>query len=266
MAHAGEAAAIEEAVSRRLAAFARAQQIRLALVWLGLAGALGWLFARFRFDYGFMVGWAAFLARGVPITIGVSVVSITLALVLGLVAALGRLSGNPVAHGVATFYTSFIRGTPLLVQVYLIYLGLPQLGIVLDAIPSGVAALSINYGAYIAEIIRAGILSVGRGQVEAALSLGMTRGQVMRRIVLPQALRVVVPPVGNEFIAMLKDSALVSVMGVWELTFRATKIGRQYFRSLEMLVFAAAIYWGLTILFSTLQSRVEGRLARAYER
>lgn len=253
-------------VSNRFLLLTRSDPFRLAVVWIGLMAGIAAVLVRFRFDMGFIMAWAPFLVRGIPITIGVSLASITLSLIFGLFGALGRLSKNPVLFGVATFYTSFIRGTPLLVQIFIIYLGLPQVGIVLDAIPSGIAALSINYGAYMTEIVRAGILSIGRGQLDAAASLGMTYGEMMRRIVLPQALRVIIPPTGNEFIAMLKDSALVSAMGVWELTFRATKVGRQYFRSLEMLVLAAAIYWVMTILFSALQSRMEARLARAYER
>ncbi len=117
---------------------------------------------------------------------------------------------------------TFFRGTPLLLQVYLIYLGLPQIGVTLPAVPSGVIALSLCYGAYMAEIFRAGIEGVPHGQREAARALGLKEGLILRKIVLPQAMRLIVPPVGNQFIAMLKDSSLVSVMGVWELTFVAT--------------------------------------------
>ena len=166
-------------------------------------------------------------------------------------------------------------------QVYLIYLGLPQVGqslealgapgwladlFVLSAIPSGIMALSINYGAYMTETFRAGIQSIHEGQREAALSLGMTSGQCMRRIILPQALRIVIPPVGNDFIAMLKDSSLVSLMGVMELTWRATKIGRRYFRSLELLSVAAIFYWIMTIILQTVQGRIEARLGRGRQR
>lgn len=264
----------------RMISLTRSNTFKLALVWAAVLAAITLVFRELKFDLGFIASWAPFVARGIPITIGVSLASIALSLVFGLLGALGRMSKNPVFYGVATFYTSFIRGTPLLVQIFIIYLGLPQIGqhlveagrpelgrlFILDPIPAGIAALSINYGAYMTEIIRGGILSVGRGQMDASASLGMTYGEMMRRIVLPQALRVIIPPTGNEFIAMTKDSALVSVMGIWELTFRATKIGRQYFRNLELLVLAAAIYWIMTIIFSALQTRMEAKLARAYER
>jgi polar amino acid transport system permease protein len=137
---------------------------------------------------------------------------------------------------------------------------------VLSAIPAGILALSINYGAYMTETFRAGIQSISGGQREAALSLGMTPGQCMRRIILPQALRIVIPPVGNDFIAMLKDSSLVSLMGVMELTWRAQKIGRRHFRTLELLTLAAGFYWILTIFMQTIQARVEERLGRGRNR
>jgi ABC-type amino acid transport system permease subunit len=157
-----------------------------------------------------------------------------------------------------------------------VHLGLPQLAqyapgglqglFILGTVTSGVLALGINYGAYMAEIFRAGIQSVGHGQVEAAQALGMTRAQTMRRIVLPQAIRVIIPPTGNEFIAMLKDSSLLGIVGTQELFFRASKIGRQYFQNLETLVVAALIYWALTSLFSYFQGRLERRLSKGYVR
>jgi polar amino acid transport system permease protein len=137
---------------------------------------------------------------------------------------------------------------------------------VLGTVTSGVLALGINYGAYMAEIFRAGIQLVGHGQVEAAQALGMTRAQTMRRIVLPQAVRVIIPPTGNEFIAMIKDSALVGIVGTQELFSRASKIGRQYFQNLETLVVAAIIYWILTSIFSYFQARLERRLSKGYVR
>jgi polar amino acid transport system permease protein len=233
---------------------------------VGLVVGLFLVLLRFRLDVAFMAQWFWFLLYGVSTTIGVSLASIGVAIVLALFGALGRISKNAIAYGLSTFYISFIRGTPLLVQVFIVYLGLPQLGIVLDAIPAGIIALSVNYGAYMTEIFRAGIQSISHGQTEAAYALGMTYGQTFRRIIFPQAIRVIIPPVANEFMAMLKDSALVSMMGVWELTFRAQKVGRAYFKNLEMLLIAAALYWLMTIIFSALQARLEGRLSRAYER
>jgi len=116
------------------------------------------------------------------------------------------------------------------------------------------------------ETFRAGIQSIGKGQTEAAYSLGMTPGQTLRRVILPQAIRVVIPPIGNDFVAMLKDSSLVSVMGVWELTYRATKMGRRYFRSLETLTVAALIYWLMCIILQTLQARLEAYMGRGERR
>jgi polar amino acid transport system permease protein len=133
-------------------------------------------------------------------------------------------------------------------------------------VPAGILALGVNYGAYMTEIFRAGIQAIGKGQHEAAEALGMSRGQTFRRIVLPQAFRIVIPPIGNEFIAMMKDSSLVSVMAVWELTFRAQKIGRQNFRNLETFIIAAAFYWVLTVIFQFLQGKLEGYMARGERR
>jgi polar amino acid transport system permease protein len=251
-------------------------RVKLALVWILIFILLAVIFAAFQFDTAFMLEWLPYMLGGVPLTILVCVLGILLAVPLALLGALGRLSSNPVFYGVSGFYVSFIRGTPLIVQIFFIYLGLPQLGqyapgplqnlFILGVITSGVLALGINYGAYMAEIFRAGIQSVGHGQVEAAQALGMTRTQTMRRIVLPQAVRVIIPPTGNEFIAMIKDSSLLGVVGLQEIFFRASRIGRQYFQNLEMLVVAAALYWILTIIFSYFQGRLERRLSRGYVR
>jgi polar amino acid transport system permease protein len=199
----------------------------------------------------------------VPQTLWISAVSIICASLLALLSALGRLSGIPPLVALSTFYVSLIRGTPLYLQIFFFFLALPQIGIKLPPAVAGVLALSLNYGAYMSEIFRAGITSVSRGQREAATALGMTNGQMMRRIVLPQALRLVLPPTGNEFIAMLKDSALVSATGfVQEIMWRAQKVGRANFRGLEALLVAALWYWLMTIIFSTIQANIEKRMSR----
>jgi polar amino acid transport system permease protein len=172
------------------------------VVWILIFIVLAVLFAAFRFNTAFMLQWLPFILGGVPLTILISVLGILLAIPLALLGALGRLSRNPVFNGVSGFYVSFIRGTPLIVQIFFIYLGLPQLAqyapgrlqglFILGTVTSGVLALGINYGAYMAEIFRAGIQSVGHGQTEAAHALGMTRAQTMHRIVLPQAIRVII--------------------------------------------------------------------------
>lgn len=214
-------------------------------------------------DWEFIGTYAPFIVRGVGLTILLAVLAIILSVVLAIIGALGRLSKSPPAYALATFYVSLIRGTPLLLQLFFFFLALPQLGIVLSGMTAGVLALGINYGAYNTEIVRAGIQSVGVGQREAALALGMTQSQIMRRVVLPQALRLTIPPLGNQFIAMLKDTSLVATTGfVWELLWRAQKVGRANFRSLEALLVAAVFYWIITILFSAVQDRIEARVAR----
>jgi polar amino acid transport system permease protein len=253
-------------LSEQLMINRRTRTIRSGLfvgaVWVFLIVALYSILRRFNLDIPFMQHFLTFIITGSGLTLFVSAVSIIGAVVLALLGALGRLSKNPFANGVSGFYISLIRGTPLLVQVYIWYLGLPRLDIVLAAVPAGILALSVNYGAYMTEIFRAGIQAIGKGQHEAAHALGMSRSQSLRRIVLPQAFRIVIPPIGNQFIAMMKDSSLVSLMGVWELTFRAGKIGRQYFRNIETFIIAAAFYWILTVVFQFLQGNLETYMAR----
>ncbi len=199
---------------------------------------------------------------GIGFTIFVAVCSITLAICFATFGALGRLSRNPVLNGVASFYVSLVRGTPLLLQVLFIYLALPQLGIVLPELLCGILALGFNYGAYMTEVFRAGIQAVPLGQTEAANSLGMTSQTTFRRIILPQAFRIVLPAIGNDFIAMLKDSSLISVIGVQELLWRAKLIGTKEFAAIQTLLIAAAVYWVMTIAFSYIQSRLERRMAQ----
>jgi len=225
----------------------------------------GLQFTTITLDWAFIQSHWFYIFNGVWLTILLSVLSIALATVLSLLGALGRLSRFAPAYALATFYISLIRGTPLLLQVVFFFLALPQLGIRLSGMSAGVLALGLNYGAYMTEIMRAGIQSVDAGQREAAQAMGMTQFQIMRYIVLPQALRLVIPPIGNQFIAMLKDTSLISVTGfVWELLWRAQKQGRANFRSLEALLIAAFCYWIITIIFSTFQAQIETRLARGY--
>ncbi|MBL8079288.1 MAG: amino acid ABC transporter permease [Anaerolineales bacterium] len=220
-------------------------------------------FRGIKVDTGFIANNLSFIAGGLGETIRISLMSIALAMILALLAALGRLSTFPPIYALSTFYVSLIRGTPLYLQIFFFFLALPQLGIILPGLIAGVLALGLNYGAYMSEIFRAGLSSVGKGQREAAIALGMTPSQTMRRVVLPQALRFAIPPVGNEFIAMTKDSALVSATGfVHELMWRSTKVGRAQFHNLEALIMAAIFYWGMTMILSYLQSRLETRLAK----
>lgn len=216
-----------------------------------------------RLDFEFIQNNMIFIAGGIWQTLLVSILSILLATVLALLAALGRLSTIPPVYALSTFYVSLIRGTPLYLQIFFFFLALPQMGIILTGLFAGVLALGLNYGAYMSEIFRAGLASVGKGQREAAIALGMTPWQTMKRIVLPQAMRFAIPPTGNEFIAMTKDSALVSATGfVHEVMWRATRVGRAQFHSLEALIMAAIFYWGMTLLLSYVQSSIEARLSK----
>lgn len=250
----------------------RAFRLRVGLVWLALLLTFGFFVAHFDLDLtivrerlpgllGFELNPDGDL-EGAPLTILVSVAAMGLAFALGLIAALGKISRNPIAYGLATFYNSFFRGTPLLVQILLIYLGLPQLGPVPAAIPAGIAALALCYGAYLSEIFRAAIVSIDPGQWEAGEALGMSRRTLLLRVVLPQALKISIPPVGAMFISMLKDSSLISVMGSWEIMFLAQSYGRASYRYVEMLLTAALIYWVMSIVLEFLQAWLEHRLAR----
>jgi polar amino acid transport system permease protein len=200
--------------------------------------------------------------QGAALTLLVTACSMVCALLFALMTALGRLSGNPVAFGAATFYASFFRGTPLMVQVLIIYLALPQVGIVLGGLTSGLIALSLNYGAYLAETIRSGLMGVPRSQREAAAALGLSRMTTASKIVAPQALRLIVPPAGALFVSMLKDSSLVSLMGLWELSFLSQSYARATSHYMEMLFAAAVIYWAMSISFEIVQHRLERRFGR----
>ncbi|HET9672091.1 MAG TPA: amino acid ABC transporter permease [Actinomycetota bacterium] len=263
-------------------------RVKVAVVWAFIFATLAFLFWAAQFDNAWIRDNIWFIARGLLWTLILAVGGIVLAISLALVGALGRISTNPVALGVSSFYTSFFRGTPLIVQLSLFYLAVPQVArklaerfpdvlgpgfvdaFIWSSLQVGILVLGLNYGAYMTEIFRAGIQSVGHGQSEAAEALGMSYRQKMRRVVLPQALRVVIPPTGNEFIAMMKDTALVSVLGQtigrMELFRRAQLLGNADVKYLESLVSAAAIYWLLTAVFSFFQARLERRVSRGYIR
>jgi polar amino acid transport system permease protein len=256
------------------------QKIKIAIVWVVLFAILSGFLLILNFDPKYILAHYQFVLAGVWLTIGISVVSVLIAAVIALLGALGRLSSNPIAQGVSGFYVSLIRGTPLLIQIYIIYLGLPQIGnqfrehgyiglanlFTLTGLQSGILALSLNYGAYMTEIFRAGLQSIHHGQREAAEAMGMSRSQTLRRVILPQAIRIIIPDIGNQFIAMQKDSSLVSFMGLWEITYRANRLARVDTKFIEMFILAAMIYWVLTIISSWFEGRLEKNMARAYER
>ena len=237
--------------------FARIK-IQILIVWFELFI----LFLAFAYSFELKMSFiqiriGLMISKGLFTTIYISAVSIVIATAIAIVGAIAKLSNNGFAYAIASFYTSLFRGLPLLLQVYLIYKGLPQLGFMVDAIPSGIAALSLCYGAYMTEIFRAGIQSIPKGQWEASRALGFKSGLILRKIILPQSIPIIVPPTGNQFIAMLKDSSLVSVLGIWELMYLAKTLGQRDFRHMEMLLTAAMIYWGLTIILEMIQARIE---------
>ncbi|MCW2758234.1 MAG: transporter substrate-binding protein [Nocardioidaceae bacterium] len=195
-------------------------------------------------------------------TIPITAISFGIGLVLALAAALARLSGSRVLGGVARVYVSVIRGTPLLVQLFIVFFGFPEIGIKLPGFVAACLALSLNVGGYGAEIIRSSILSVPRGQFEAATTIGMGYAQSLRRIVLPQALRIAVPPLSNTLLSLVKDTSLVSVVLVTELFREAQNAASVSNKFLALYMFAALYYWVICFLLSLVQDRLEHRLER----
>lgn len=202
-----------------------------------------------------------FFLGGALLTLEITALAVFFGMILGLILGLGKLSKNKLAYGLSTAYVDFFRGTPLFVQILLLYFGiLPLLGDI-QAFAAAVIACSLNSGAYIAEIVRAGIQAVDKGQVEAARSLGMTQGQAMRYVVLPQAYKVVIPPLINEFIAMLKDTSLVSIIAASELTHRGKLVYSVYYEAAWVWGTIAIMYFIMTKLLSILGDWAERRLA-----
>ncbi|MBB5703946.1 polar amino acid transport system permease protein [Ochrobactrum daejeonense] len=241
--------------------------MQIIVIWLELFILLMIFFYSFDLSFDFIARKIGFLiSQGVVTTLYISAISIFFATVIALLGAVAKLSENGVIFGLATFYTSLFRGLPLLMQIYIIYLGLPQVGYVIGPIPAGVLALSLCYGAYMTEIFRAGIESIPRGQQEGAYALGLGPSQTMWLVILPQAMRVIIPPTGNQFIAMLKDSSLVSVIGVWELMYLARTQGQTEFRHIEMLITASMIYWALSVVLEYGQAKLEARFKRSLVR
>ncbi len=205
-------------------------------------------------------GWADLL-RGACATIEVTAAALGLGCLLGLLGGLGRLDPKRrLPYAISSAYVLLIRGTPLLVQLFILFFGLPQFGIVLPAFVCGVLGLGLYSGAYVSEIVRGAIQSIDRGQVLAAQSLGMTERQVMRHVVLPQALMRMIPPLGNEFIALIKNSALVSLLTIHDLMHEGQKIIAVSYRSLEVYLAVAALYLVLTGSTAWALRRVEHRL------
>jgi polar amino acid transport system permease protein len=201
-----------------------------------------------------------FVPDGIVVTFKVTVGAILLALVIGLIAGLGRVARNRFINGLASLYVEVIRGIPLLVQIFYIYYALGRFVKVPDMF-SAIIAMAVCYGAYMGEVFRAGIQSIPKGQMEAALTLGMSRGQAMYHVIVPQAFRVVLPPVGNEFIALLKDSSLVSILAVSDLLRRGREFASESFTYFETYTVIALIYLIITLFFSKLIGIMEERIS-----
>ncbi len=205
-------------------------------------------------------GWHD-IVHGAVITVEVTACALVLGCVMGLLVGIGRLDPKRrVIYGICTAYVTFIRGTPLLVQLFLLFFGLPQFNILLPAFVCGVIGLGIYSGAYVSEIVRGAIQSVDKGQMEAARSIGMSSGQAMRAIILPQAIVRMIPPLGNEFIALIKNSALVSLLTIADLMHEGQKIISVSYRSLEVYLAIALVYLILTSAAGLILRRAEQRL------
>ncbi|WP_026137286.1 ABC transporter permease subunit [Candidatus Caldatribacterium saccharofermentans] len=212
------------------------------------------------FDFSALYKALPSLLVGATVTLRITSLSIALGLGIGIVAGLARVWPNVALRAVAGAYIELVRGTPLLVQIFLVYFGLPALGLNLDPFVAGVIAMGINSGAYVGEIVRGGIESIARGQMEAALSLGMTWHQAMYYVILPQAFVRILPPLGNEFIALLKDSSLVSTIAIAELTRTGQIIITRTFKSFEIWSGVALFYFIMTYLISRIVRFSEERL------
>ncbi len=203
---------------------------------------------------------APFLLKGAVFTVVLSLGGMFFGLLLGFALALMRLYGFTALRWLSRIYVSFFRGTPLLVQLFMIYYGLPQLGIQLEPLPAALIGFSLNMAAYTSEILRAAIASIDKGQWEAAASIGMSRTQTLVRAILPQAARTALPPLGNSFISLVKDTALAATIQVPELFRQAQLITARTFEIFTMYLAAALLYWVLATVLSHFQGRLEARV------
>ena len=206
------------------------------------------------------------MLKGAAWTLLLAVASVFFGAIVGTLVALIRLAKLPVLSQLATLYVSCMRGTPLLVQLFVIYFGLPSIGLQFDPITAGILGLSLNVGAYLSETLRGAINGVEHGQWNAARSLGLTQTQTLRYVVGPQALRLAVPSLSNSLISLIKDTSLVSVIAVGELMLATKEVIATTFQPFPLYLAAAAIYWAMSASFETLQKRLELRLNRSYLR
>ena len=216
------------------------------------------------YEWRFDVVWEnlPFMLEGLGMTLAVAVVAMVAALILGLIVALARLSRFRVLSIIATVYTEVLRAAPLLVVILWVFYALPVItGIGMTAYVAACIAYTLNLSAFLAEVYRSGIMSIDRGQTEAALSTGMTNWQVMRRIVLPQAVQRMIPPMASFWVGLFKDTSLVALIGVGDLMYRANSLNYKMFRPMEILTVAALIYFAVTYP----QSLIVNRLAKKYQ-
>jgi polar amino acid transport system permease protein len=212
-------------------------------------------------DFSFLQKYYGFFIEGTSITLFLSFFGVVLGVVLGVILALMKLSKNILLKSFSSAYIELVRGTPLLVQLYIIYYGLPRLvGVDFNDNTLGIVAISLNSAAYVGEIIRAGILSIDKGQLEAARSLGMPHGMAMTSIIIPQAFKNILPALGNEFIVLIKESSIVSVVGIHDLMYNADTVRGNTYLPFEPLVIAALIYFTITFILSKLLSLLERRM------
>jgi len=202
-----------------------------------------------------------FLMAGALLTVLIAAISIALGFAGGILIGMGRISNNFFIHGVTTCYVEAFRGTPLLIQIFLIFFGLPSVGIYFEPIPAGILALSLNSAAYQAEIFRGGVQSISKGQMEASRAMGMSYNQTLFNVVIPQGLRNALPAYTNEFITMIKDSSLVSIIGVMELTQRGRIVIGHTFQPFVVFIFIAILYFIMTYTTSRLLRQVERKKA-----
>ena len=213
-------------------------------------------------DYSVVFAKIPILLEGCWVTLQISFFALLLGMVFGIAGALCRISSHRILNAAAFFYVWVIRGTPVMVQLFILYFGLPQLGIKLPSMVAGVLGLAINTGAYITEIIRAGIQAVDRGQMEAALSVGMSYRQAMRRIIGPQAIKICIPPLVNQFIMTLKNSSIASLVTITELFRTGEQIIYTTFRSFEVYTAVAVFYLIMNSVFMVIADKLERRMAR----
>lgn len=213
-------------------------------------------------DYSIIIDKFDLFLKGALVTLGISSISLFIGMILGIVFALLRISSNPVLSGIGGFYVWIVRGTPLLVQLFILYFGLPQIGIQLSPIVSGIVGLSLNTGAYIAEIIRSGIQAIDPGQMEAAQSLGMSYSKAMIRIIAPQVAKICVPSLVNQFIMSLKNSSITSLVTITELFRTGEQLIATTFRSFEVYTTVAVLYLIMNSILMMIANRLEKRMGK----